>query len=611
MSRWPNLLTSVGPLNETKQRARRQPPPQSPKASSRLPTVLHIPEEEHHAGRRPDPRCLLSLQGLDGLLAWKPEFLRPFEMGRLAVVAPALRAGVGEACWAQLRKVESMLLPSGCDALTFGDRALHRVQRQRKAFQEKVIAAENYSAGVDDNGRLLIWGRPGWQELRGAEAVDGQLQPPLRCIEVTSMKAGEELPKVVHIAASRHAVFALTEHGQLMFAQAKRASGNQKVSGIELRPLAELNGVVIASIATRFGQAYAVTPDGRVYAWGMKCGDPNRQEYACSMGFGEVSTQLHPTRLPGFGPGLKSTPIRFVSSGVSHAVFVSIYGEAYSVGRTENGKLGLGKSVGYSEHVLTPQKVDFQTRPIPTITAASAGHKHTLLLANNGAVWGCGQARHGALPAKKFPWSQGKADKWSPIVLDRLNCFCTHVAAGLSSSFFVDETGSVWYAGTALQTSRPFGRPETSNASVPWKIPDLRRVEHVTVSMELSFFRWEHAVFTRSDGSLCAWGHVGHGEFEYAGSGSSFSMERYYSDNDEDVSSEYSVGPASPNRGAGFPIRRASSRHSRSQQRSQFVNTVMAVESWPTSPTSPSSRTRVQSTAGHDSPLPNIRRRSH
>jgi len=31
--------------------------------------------------------------------------------------------------------------------------------------------------------------------------------------------------------------------------------------------------------------------------------------------------------------------------------------------------------------------------------------------------------------------------------------------------------------------------------------------------MELSLYQWEHVVFLHQDGSLSAWGHLGHGEF--------------------------------------------------------------------------------------------------
>jgi len=321
--------------------------------------------------------------------------------------------------------------------------------------------------------------------------------------------------KISSVAASRHAVFALTTDGNLLFAQIRRCA-DLAVHDVELHPLKELIGVRIAQVATRFGQAYAVTSDGEVYAWGMRSGDPHRPELSCSMGFGKVATLLHPTRIPCFGSGPGATPIRCVASGISHSLFVSIYGEVYSVGRAEDGQLGLASSALRPEchHVMKPAKVSFDTRPSPMVVAVAAGARHSLFLAATGEVWGCGLAKYGALPmtcpVAKRPMT---SSVWVPRLLDRLQCFCTGIAAGISISFFVGEGGEVLLSGTARQTPFPFGRSINADPWAPYRIPGLRQIEQVSVSMELSSFQWEHAIFVRQDGSIYAWGHLGHGEF--------------------------------------------------------------------------------------------------
>jgi len=276
-----------------------------------------------------------------------------------------------------------------------------------------------------------------------------------------------------------------------------------------------LIGIKITQVATRFGQAYAVTSDGDVYAWGMRSGDPSRPRLSCSMGFGKVATLLHPTRIPGFGSGPGATPIRCVTSGISHSIFVSIHGEVYTVGRAEDGQLGLASSIiGAEHHVLKLTKVTFDTHPTPMVVAVAAGARHSLFLATTGEVWGCGLAKYGALPITCPTEERLKTSSvWVPRLLDRLQCFCTGIAAGISISFFVGEGGEVLLSGSARQTPFPLGRSIHADPWTPYRIPGLRQIEQVSVSMELSSFQWEHAIFVRQDGSVYAWGHFGHGEF--------------------------------------------------------------------------------------------------
>jgi alpha-tubulin suppressor-like RCC1 family protein len=377
-----------------------------------------------------------------------------------------------------------------------------------------IAAAENYSVSLDSRGRVLIWGRPGWLEPHGTESSEDAQWPPLlptvavldpQCVHTADGLCNQQQPRIKAIAASRHAVFALTVDGQMLYTQVRWSSSNT-LADVVLLPLVELAGKTIAQISTRFGQVFATTEAGAVYAWGMKSGSPDQPLHACSMGFGEICTVVHPKSIPGFDGVPGSTPIRFIAVGVSHTVFVSIYGEVYSVGRNDASKLGLGKQFAHVDHVLTPQKVHVPGR-LPRIVSAAAGMAHTLLLSNGGEVWGCGHSGHGALPCT------AESIICTPRHLDKLDFFCTAMAAGINCSFFVSEKGDVYFTGQARQTAKPFRRPLSFDSGMPWHVQGLREVEQVTLSMELSRYQWEHALFTRRDGSIVGWGHMGHGEF--------------------------------------------------------------------------------------------------
>mmetsp|Transcript_43223 Transcript_43223/g.68371 ORF Transcript_43223/g.68371 Transcript_43223/m.68371 type:complete len:602 (-) Transcript_43223:131-1936(-) len=500
--------------------------------------TCHLPSKISHESacvshaRIEESRSTVNADGVESLLSLSPSLLIPVDLARLAIVSVALRSTVIEACAHLLRRIHWLLLPHG--SLSNGERALNRAVRLGQTACSHCVAAENYSTAIDSQGRLLIWGRPGWLELRGQSSSSDDLEnmdwPPLlptvavlysdSSADACDKGEPSQKPpkveliqsptKVVSIAASRHAVFALTEDGELFFTQVRR-NADYSIGEIQLLPLAELKGVRIAQIVTRFGQAFAVTTDGTVYAWGMKSGDPNQPIHSCSMGFGALCTIVHPQPIPCFGPGAGCTPIRFVAVGVSHTLFVSVFGEAYSVGRNDSSKLGLGSAMLDVEHVLVPQKVHFPSRPSPTIVMVAAGAKHSLFLSNSGQVWGCGQAQLGTLPTSQDPGPEFVMP--SPCRLDRITSFITSIAAGISLSFFVTECGEVCFTGQARQTCHPFRRPSDHDISVPWKIPGARQIVQVSVSMELSFFQWEHVLFFRQDGSLCGWGHMAHGEF--------------------------------------------------------------------------------------------------
>jgi len=505
--------------------------------------VAHVPpstslSEEPRERVDDERRRMLALTGVEAAILWVPGLLSAQELALLSACAASVSVACSTSCALQLRTAASRLLLPCVDAHCMrSERFLHRMQRQVAGLRATCIAAENYSAGINADGQLLIWGRPGWMEVRASQNPEAQqsphwpaLQPQIvaPAVEQKSASPSSFSPsialhdgngggggqRIITLAASRHAVFALTEEGTLMYAKVQWRS-DHTVRVVELYPLSELADVRIASISTRYGQAFAVTTDGEVYAWGKRSGDGDKPEHSCSMGFGHVSTLLRPTRLPCFGRSTHKTPIRSVATGVSHTLFVTFSGEVFSLGRMENGKLGIGLPPSCrkgAKQILTPRKIHFGDREAPHIVFAAAGARHSLFMAASGNVWGCGMNKTGALPTS----DPGDACKniWQPVLMDKIDAFCVSLAAGISCSFFVAEIGCVFFTGTARQTPRPFGRKAAADPRDPRKVPGLQMVEQVTVSMELCDYQWEHAIFVQEGGNLFGWGHLGHGEFQ-------------------------------------------------------------------------------------------------
>eukprot|EP00931_Biecheleriopsis_adriatica_P051645 TRINITY_DN29986_c0_g1_i1.p1 TRINITY_DN29986_c0_g1~~TRINITY_DN29986_c0_g1_i1.p1 ORF type:complete len:545 (-),score=88.01 TRINITY_DN29986_c0_g1_i1:51-1661(-) len=482
----------------------------------------HKPARRNSAVGRSQEAQILALEAIASSICWVQGFLQPSELAHLAGAAESFRLAVEEACTQQLHAL---------GAHSFGanpgraDRQLHRLERQDLAALPSCCASENYSVAVDMYGRLYVWGRPGWLEdsrrlgLEPSATAPAILSPLRASVLIAINGTRSPAPKIVAVSASRHAILALSMEGRLMFAQVRR-KGNGNAATFELFPLNELAGKRILQLSTRFGQAFAVDDVGQVYAWGLPTGDPGRPEMKSSMGFGKITTTLYPTPLDRFG--MSGIPVRYVATGACHTIFVSAFGEAYVVGSSDSGKLGLGQNDRCQ--VLSPEKICFPSRNKPCIISAAAGFRHSLFLASNGEVWGCGEGRYGQLAGASqkstrcLPSRSSQAAlldiAWRPVLLPRLNAFCTSIAAGIATSFFVTEFGHVLFCGMAVNQQEPFGRSELWHEAKPYKIPGLKNILQVSVSMEFSAFKYEHALFQQKGGALFAWGHSAHGELQ-------------------------------------------------------------------------------------------------
>eukprot|EP00928_Gymnodinium_smaydae_P020086 TRINITY_DN17758_c0_g1_i1.p1 TRINITY_DN17758_c0_g1~~TRINITY_DN17758_c0_g1_i1.p1 ORF type:complete len:612 (+),score=122.72 TRINITY_DN17758_c0_g1_i1:61-1896(+) len=487
---------------------------------------------------------------VEDLLLFAPACFDPSDLGRLLLASSQLRAAVEEASAGLFEAARLHLLRSTSSSSRDGAsslvrqveerlnerrscelecrtkvRALRLLWEQEARRSKRWVAAENYTVGINERGAVVMWGRPGMVQPDFAERLAQRSRPSAAAaagadsdaaaarrseaveLEVRTDGSGPAA-RFVSVAGSRHAVFALTEMGQVMYLQVQRSDG-RTIDAVKFLPLRDLEHVRVLDLSTRFGQAYAVAEDGSVYAWGMISGDRARPDLACSMGFGEMRTLVRPTPIPAFGPvGSGRLPVRAVVTGLCHALFLDYAGGVHALGRTSFGKLGLGTRVMEQSQLLEPERVQLPA----VVVGAAAGAEHSLLLAADGAVFGCGDTRSGQLAVTR------SRRHCAPLPRRLEGCprRCISLAAGAAISFFVCEDGLVHFCGLSCWTSTPFGRSLRANPAVPSVIPGLARIRHATVSMELSQWQWEHAVFYNAAGRVYAWGHLGNGEFRLA-----------------------------------------------------------------------------------------------
>eukprot|EP00930_Biecheleria_cincta_P070880 TRINITY_DN5845_c0_g2_i1.p1 TRINITY_DN5845_c0_g2~~TRINITY_DN5845_c0_g2_i1.p1 ORF type:complete len:575 (+),score=71.40 TRINITY_DN5845_c0_g2_i1:72-1796(+) len=526
-SKLPTLLTSPGNRKPRQPGSFSSPIRWTGVVAARSPCGFRSNSLYRSVNKAPSPVDIadtqqLALTAIQCILTGAFEMFLVRELPFLSMACNGLDTMVAEACAQQLRLARARLVVTGEARFVRCERQLHRVQRQSSALLPTSTASENYTAAVDAHGKLFVWGRPGWLEERGRDPYDPKWPsitwPKQALVPTDTAGRRSPTPQFLAVVASRHAILALSKDGQLNFAQVVRSASGY-ATRIDIHALSEVKDKRMVNLSTRFGQAFAVSDSGEVFAWGLPSGDPERPHLQSSMGFGKIATCLRPTALPCFGPG--RTPIRSVSTGVSHTIFVSIFGEVYSVGCSQHGKLGLGVHKDMEKHVLVPQKVRFTCHPSPIILAAAAGLRHSLLMSTSGEVWGFGCNSEGQLATSRGSAGMDSAANsrtlWQPKQLDRLPFFVTGLAAGTWSSFFVTDLGRVYYCGNSSYLdikSRCFGRPKGWEKARPMRIPGLRRIVEVSVSMELSSaHKWEHALFKDERGSLFGWGHCGHSEF--------------------------------------------------------------------------------------------------
>jgi alpha-tubulin suppressor-like RCC1 family protein len=178
-----------------------------------------------------------------------------------------------------------------------------------------------------------------------------------------------------------------------------------------------------------------------------------------------------------------------ISAGYAHTMFLTKTGEVYACGSGENGQLGTGDN----ESRLTPVKIT--TFPVGTdpIKKISAGGRHTVFLTEKGEVYACGWGGYGQLgtgdnenrltPVKiTFPVGTGGLGEYGQLgtgdTQDRLTPVkitfpdgtdpIREISAGDEHTVFRTETGEVYAFGKGEDGQ--LGTGDTQIQTTPVKI---------------------------------------------------------------------------------------------------------------------------------------------
>uniref|UniRef100_A0A8B9ZHB0 Regulator of chromosome condensation 1 n=1 Tax=Anas platyrhynchos TaxID=8839 RepID=A0A8B9ZHB0_ANAPL len=265
-------------------------------------------------------------------------------------------------------------------------------------LQEKVVqvsAGDSHTAALTDDGRVFVWG-----SFRDNNGVIGLLEP----MKTSSVPVLLQLSSpVVKIVSGNDHLVMLTmdgdlftcgcgEQGQLgrvpeLFANRGGRKGLQRLLVPQRVPVRGRGNKGKMRFQDAFCGAYftfAVTQEGHIYGFGTQGTEP------C----------FSPQNLTSFKNSTKSW-LGF-SGGQHHTVCVDSEGKAYSLGRAEYGRLGLGEG---AEEKSTPTVIP----DLPSISSVACGASVGYAVSSDGRAfaWGMGT---------NYQLGTGEEDDvWSPV----------------------------------------------------------------------------------------------------------------------------------------------------------------------------------------------------
>jgi alpha-tubulin suppressor-like RCC1 family protein len=181
-------------------------------------------------------------------------------------------------------------------------------------------------------------------------------------------------------------------------------------------------------------------------------------------------------------------------SRAMHSILISEYGEVFTTGNNDRGQLCLGDQ----EHRMIPHLVPFLPGPA---LAAAVGLDFTLILLENGQVFGCGSNQNGEIGlGETIPYSLVPAKISIPGVSGAI----VEVSTGWAFSLFRNAAGRVFGTGSNL-----FSQMCTSTEGDPLFEPQL--IEGVTDVKQI-FAGSESSYFLQEDGLVKACGRNDQGQ---------------------------------------------------------------------------------------------------
>ena len=243
------------------------------------------------------------------------------------------------------------------------------------------------------------------------------------------------------------------------------------------------NNINITQIACGSSHAIFLASDGKVYGAGY---NSNGQ-----LGLGHTTHRNTPDEITYFtNNGINIT---HASGGYYNTIFIASDGKVYSVGQNSKGQLGLGNYTNYN----TPQEITYFTTNSITITQSVSGSEHTVFLASDGKVYGCGNNNYGQLGHGNYN-NYNTPQEITYFTTNNINI--NLIASNAGSTIFLDTDSNVYTVGN--NASGQLGLGNTTNQIVIQKLVFFNATKYKYV--KASFY---HSIFIADDGKVYSAGY--------------------------------------------------------------------------------------------------------
>ncbi|SHO52048.1 RCC1 domain-containing protein [Anaerocolumna xylanovorans] len=271
-----------------------------------------------------------------------------------------------------------------------------------------VDAGDFYNIALKDDGTVWLWG---YNE-------GGQLGDGTSIRRVTPVQA-IGLSGIIDISGGEDGTIALKNDGTVWFWGTRKTDGSQHPTPYQIPDFGN-----VTSIKAGNNHYLALKSDGTLWAWGC---NPD----------GELGDG---TTIDRFSPVYIMSGVSKIGTGPCQSYAIKNDGTVWSWGYNGTGVLGDG-TLGNSK--LSPVQMIGAT----DVKYITGGHYHTIVLKNDGTVWGCGYDRYGELGEGIICNGNNSNVKTTLIQLSGISGAKT-VAAGVDEFTVVSlQDGSVWGCG--------------------------------------------------------------------------------------------------------------------------------------------------------------------
>ncbi|GGG17668.1 fibronectin type III domain-containing protein [Paenibacillus aceti] len=324
-----------------------------------------------------------------------------------------------------------------------------------------LIAGGKYvTYGLRNDGK--VWG---W----GTNSSDKYTRVP-------SELPGFENIKSLAVGNQNRHVAAIKEDGTVLTYTYYNYGGEAGDGTTEMKytPVLAVGLTDVISVAAGYDYTVALKNDGTVWAWGS-----NSQG---QLGDGTTINRSIPVQVEGI------SNVVAVAAGDNHTVALKNDGTVWSWGFGDSGRLGDGSAVLHNIPVPT------QVPGLNNIKAVTAGDSHTLVLDNNGEVWGFGRNSYGQLGI-----GNKSSPQTTPVRIEGL--IASSIVAGGNHSLALKPDGTVmaWGKNWSGEIGDGLGGSIGSVQLKPTQVLNLTGVDSIAAGNE-------HSIALKSDGTLWTWG---------------------------------------------------------------------------------------------------------